>query len=436
MATIMSAREESATAPATPAVAKQVLEALASLRLTVVLLAASTFLVFAGTLAQIDGGIWTIVHDYFRSLFVWIPLKIFAQFTQIFVGWPSDPASVRGAIPFPGGWTIGGLMLANLVAAHAIRFKLSWSRAGVLAVHSGLILLMLGEFVAGVAQVESRMTITHGETVNYIEDTRAVELVVIDASDATHDVEVTVPESLLKTPGRVLTDPQLPVDIQVVQFMPNAELQPLKKGLPDRDVVTSRQGIPFAFFQKEEVSGVDVGGHEDAVSVRVNLLKKGTDEVIASKLLSLWFSPNFTRRIPMYQFPPQEFAADGKTYRIELRGRRDYLPFSLRLDEFRFDRYPGTNIPKNYSSRVQLTDPRTGSQREVLIKMNEPLAYDGITYYQSGFTPDEKGTVLHATRNPGVWLPYISCTMISLGMLFHFGQKLFAFLMRSMARAS
>ncbi|MBX7104708.1 MAG: cytochrome c biogenesis protein CcsA, partial [Gemmataceae bacterium] len=34
------------------------------------------------------------------------------------------------------------------------------------------------------------------------------------------------------------------------------------------------------------------------------------------------------------------------------------------------------------------------------------------------------------TRNPGVWLPYIRCVLMSLGMLVHFGQKLFAFLTR------
>ena len=46
------------------------LRALASLRLTVVLFVLSMALVFFGTLAQIDNGIWTVVSAYFRSFFV------------------------------------------------------------------------------------------------------------------------------------------------------------------------------------------------------------------------------------------------------------------------------------------------------------------------------------------------------------------------------
>jgi hypothetical protein len=33
-------------------------------------------------------------------------------------------------------------------------------------------------------------------------------------------------------------------------------------------------------------------------------------------------------------------------------------------------------------------------------------------------------------RNPGADLPYISCTLVALGMLLHFGQQLITFLIR------
>src|SRR5262249_33252312 len=57
--------------------AMRVVSVLASLRLTVLLFVLSIFLVLAGTLAQVDLGIWTVVAKYFRSLFVWIPFQIF-----------------------------------------------------------------------------------------------------------------------------------------------------------------------------------------------------------------------------------------------------------------------------------------------------------------------------------------------------------------------
>ena len=53
------------------------------------------------------------------------------------------------------------------------------------------------------------------------------------------------------------------------------------------------------------------------------------------------------------------------------------MPFSLQLLKFHHDIYPGTDIPKNFSSRVRLQSLDTGENREVLIYMNNPLRYAG-----------------------------------------------------------
>src|SRR5437763_7124226 len=63
-----------------------VIQGLASLRLTVLLFSLSLLLVFFGTVAQIDAGVWTVVKDYFRSFFVLIPLQLLVQFGQVFFG--------------------------------------------------------------------------------------------------------------------------------------------------------------------------------------------------------------------------------------------------------------------------------------------------------------------------------------------------------------
>src|SRR5581483_11605949 len=80
------------------------LSAIASLRLTVFLMALGMFLVFAGTLAQIDAGIWSVVRQYFRSYFVWIPLQLFVKFGQKFFELPAD-WTISGSLPYPGGLT-------------------------------------------------------------------------------------------------------------------------------------------------------------------------------------------------------------------------------------------------------------------------------------------------------------------------------------------
>src|SRR4030095_8672606 len=59
---------------------------------------------------------------------------------------------------------------------------------------------------------------------------------------------------------------------------------------------------------------------------------------------------------------------------------------------------------------------------------NHPLYYAGETFYQQTFDEKtEKTTVLQVVRNPGWALPYISCTMVALGMLIHFGAVLLEF---------
>jgi cytochrome c biogenesis protein ResB len=68
------------------------------------------------------------------------------------------------------------------------------------------------------------------------------------------------------------------------------------------------------------------------------------------------------------------------------------------LKEFNHDRYPGTEIPKNFSSRVLLNRPDTGERREVLIYMNNPLRYWGETYYQASFDRDDQGSILQVVR--------------------------------------
>jgi len=121
---------------------RRLLSPLASLRLTVVLFAMSMFLVFCGTVAQKEMGLWTSVYSYFRSALVWIPLDLFVKVGQVFFGLPPS-THLGGSFPFPGGWLLGGLLLANLLAAHLVRFKLSWKRSGILLIHSGLVLMML-----------------------------------------------------------------------------------------------------------------------------------------------------------------------------------------------------------------------------------------------------------------------------------------------------
>ena len=100
---------------------------LGSLKLTVALFALSLVTVLVGTLAQDEMNMLEVKQRYFLS---WIaPLHFDDFFPQAF--FPHDKP-IPGVIPFPGGALIGLLLMINLVAAKATRFKIhaQWRQAG------------------------------------------------------------------------------------------------------------------------------------------------------------------------------------------------------------------------------------------------------------------------------------------------------------------
>src|SRR5687768_13157469 len=190
-----------------------ILKPLASLRLTVVLLALAMVLIFAGTWAQVDHDVWTVQKRYFHTFVTWINLGLFLPRAPLPAEnvWRGTVEFLRPlGFPMPGGYTIIALLLANLLAAHTLRFKYTIKRAGIVLIHVGIILLILGELVASVWQVEGQMPITEGQTVSYTRDMRAIELAVIDPSPAEHDVVTVIPGSRLAKDGAMVEHPALP----------------------------------------------------------------------------------------------------------------------------------------------------------------------------------------------------------------------------------
>jgi hypothetical protein len=408
----------------------RVLHTLASLRITVVLFSLSFVLVFCGTLAQTQSGIWTAVADYFRSFYVWIPFQLFVKFAQVFFGL-DEKMRIGGSFPFPGGLTLGIALLVNLLAAHAVRFRLTWKRSGILLTHIGVLLLLVGEGITGQYAVEARMTLAEGETVNFVDVSNGHdELAFIDRSEKDKETVIVVPDWKLKK-GGTISDDLLPVDIRVLEYMKNSELQPIRE-ISDKykDIFTTEDGMHYALVPRAEGAGVK-SEREDAAAVRVEFLKKGTGESLGKHMLALWFYPNYFRRL--FPIAPQKLTVDDKTYDLEFRPKRVYKDYSITLNKFTHEVYMGTDKPKDFRSTVQLVDASRGVDRQVDIYMNSPLRHAGETFYQSSFLDEDKGTVLQVVYNPAWTLPYLSCIIVGLGLIVHFGLHLYGFMQRRMA---
>ena len=374
-----------------------------SLKLTVVLLALSMGLIFAATLDQVNLGVWAVQAKYFHSLFVlWkipgtdIPLPV-----------------------FPGGYLLGGFLLVNLVAAHVYRFRLAWKKSGILLTHTGLILLLLGEFASGLLQEEYKMSFAEGETKNYSESYQNNEVAIIDATDAKFDDVVAVPESLLKA-GRPVQVPQLPFRLVTKEYYPNASFQMRGEvaGAPP-SLATAGIGPQVA------VAPQPLTYKPDELNVPAAFIELvGPEGTLGTWLLSPQLGA------------PQTFEYGGHNWRLAMRPQRSYKPFTLTLIKVTHDVYPGTDIPKNFSSRLRLTSLDGHEDREVLIYMNNPLRYAGLTFYQYQMDSERNTSVLQVVRNPSWLVPYIACVMMGLGLVIQFGFHLVGFVGQRSAKAT
>ena len=408
-----------------PHPAYRALRALASLRLTVVLFGVAMALVFFGTLGMTQDSIEGAVRHYFRCWVAWIDLQGLVEFGKVFLHLDKD-TSLHVKVPFPGGYTLGWVMFVNLLAAHLVRFKLTWKRSGIFLLHAGVIVLLAGEFLTGQLSVETRMMIKEGEAADFTRSLTLTELAVIDPADPKADQVVVVPGEMLEDArkGDWVSHPDLPFDVQVVKYFPNAGLRDFKPGeTPDAD---RGLGQKFGLEARPTVKGTDSDGKLNYPAAYVAL--RGKDgQPLGTYLVST-----------LLEHRKQPVAVGGKTYDVTLRFERTYKPYQVRLDKAEHDVYPGTNIPKDYASTVVIEDPEQGEHGPIRIWMNHPMYYRGETFYQSQMSTDEdtgvKTTGLQVVRNPAWTFPYFACAMVALGMAFHFLLRLTTFLPKRVAR--
>ena len=115
---------------------------------------------------------------------------------------------------------------------------------------------------------------------------------------------------------------------------------------------------------------------------------------------------------------PQSVTLGGQTIQLAYSPIFKELPYSLHLDDFVLQTYPGSDNPATYESWVSLTDKEKGIEGQKMhIYMNHPLDHRGTKHFQSSYDPDLQGTVLTVNNDPGKLPTYFGYTLISLGFL-------------------
>ena len=379
---------------------------LTSLRLTVVCLGFSVLLIFFGTLAQVDDGLWKAQKIWFESYLVtWQHLQLF--------GW-------KFTVPiFPGGYLIGFTLFAGLTAAFIHRFTWRWDKLGIHLTHAGVILLLLGQLLTQELAIESYIEFKEGETKNYAEHHRDNELAFIRDAGGGQEEVIVIPESMVK-PGAEIRHGKLPFTVRVKEFGVNCQIRRRGPMVDGPAVATEGAGKQLVVEPRAETTDMD---SRNLPYAYIELLDGG-------KSLGTWL---VTPWLGMLGAGAQEIEAGGQKLRAELRFRRYYEPFAITLLKTSHETYRGTDIPKNFRSRVRVVDAATREAREVDIYMNHPLRYSGLTFYQARMGRDQddpqRGTsALQVVRNPGWLTPYAGVFIVAAGMYIQFRQHLLKFL--------
>jgi len=316
-------------------------------------------------------------------------------------------------------WQLAKASAAGLVLLAGCHWVFG-RRAGIVLLHGGIALMMFNELWVGLQAQESQMRIAEGQSANFSTDIRQVELAIVNKSSPKEDEVTTVSldklQKAIKGDGKIESE-SLPFALRLKKYLPNVSTRFAQPG--ETTAASHGHGALHTAIEQPVSTGVGEQQGVDFPAVVLELLDKADQ----SSLGTYFLAP---------QLLEESLEFEGKPYEIALRFEKIHKPYSVKLIDFRFDRYISTNTAKNFSSKVELIDPEHNVEgRTFTISMNNPLRYRGDTLYQADWDKEtERGTVLQVMTNSGWMIPYVSCMLVATGMLAHFGLLFWRFVRR------
>ena len=333
-------------------------------------------IVFFGTIAQKDVGLYASQVKYFSSYYF-----LFAGF-----------------LPLPGGRITIIIMTVNLASSLFKKNLWKMKKLGIIIVHIGGLLLLIGGGITAKFSAEGNMVIGEGERSDHVDDYHDMELAFVNTS-LQDSLEYTIFDAPLLGEGKRIKYDKLGIQIDIIDHIKNVRIESrispadsIYKGFLNDFVIIPKQP------EKENTQ------NRPGLIFKIEGTGKETDGIYGAFL---------------GQRVPDTFEIGGELFFTEFRRKRTYLPFAIELLDFKKVMHPGTNVAKSFSSEVNLIENKI--PRRVLIQMNEPLRHRGYTFYQASFVDglDKETTVLATVKNYGRMFPYISSIIMSIGLLIH-----------------
>ncbi len=118
-----------------------------------------------------------------------------------------------------------------------------------------------------------------------------------------------------------------------------------------------------------------------------------------------------------YEGKKSRFMLNGISVVMQYGSKPIKMPFSIMLNDFQLDRYPGSMSPSSYASQVTVIDKENNKMFPFHIYMNHVLNYRGYRFFQSSYDRDELGSIFSVNHDQwGTLFTYIGYFMMVLGM--------------------
>jgi hypothetical protein len=382
-------------------------------------LALLTVVTLLGTLNQIEEGLIDSTAKYFESAWIvdTVPLGDGKFFIPVFL---------------PGGYLLLTILFFNILAGTILKIRRDWKAVGLYISHIGILILIFSSFVTRHFAWEGNMALKpgmqSGEALHY-RNWQLEILPVDDKSEATK--ALVIPHEQLESIGwngvRTFTSPELPFDVRISHAARNATPIPVSAPMAAQSDAPEVEGFKLLQLPK------DTEAERNAAGFYADFVPKDGGKPVPA-ILWAHIGGNFATVKP--------FTLDlgGKKWAAQVVRERMQIPFTIKLDEFLFEKYAGVMTAKNYQSNI--TKFEDGTEEKIKVKMNEPFRHRGYTFFQASFGPPNAGpndqlyTVFTVWKNPSDHWPLFSLIVTFVGLLAHMGLKLSDHLRRSTRSAA
>ncbi|HEX5790076.1 MAG TPA: cytochrome c biogenesis protein ResB [Luteolibacter sp.] len=392
------------SSPRRRSVARRLFDFFSGFGLATVLMLLMGVLTWLATLEQRDSGLHATLQKYFH----WKSFLIIPELKGRIV-----------PVILPGGYWVCALLLLNLILGGLLRARKGWRHIGFLIAHSGIVLLLVAGGVAHHCEKRGNMAIQEGRSSDVAEDyfEHVVEIARLDEEGGIGEVHVIDDQWISDLEGgksRIVRLPKLPFDLELAGYLLHAE--PVHEGVV-KPADTDR--VVDGWYLR------DGGRHKEAERHAAGCYARvvGRDGKRSEPfILAAAARHPFTLR------------HEDQFYTLTMRKRLWPMPFTLHLDKFTATFHPGTSRPASFVSEV--TREEAGSTAKVTIRMNEPMRYEGLTFYQASYGPpgavpgEPMYSVFEVVSNPADQWPKYSLWVVIVGMVIGFITRLVTFLIR------